>query len=160
MKLYIRQKVFSWKGKFFVKDENGKNRYYAEGEFLSLGKKLHIYDMNRSEVAFVYQKVVAILPRFFITVGGNQVAEVIKEFGLLRQRYHVDGLDWSVNGDFATHDYQIFSGNKLVVSVHKERMKWGDTLEIDIADDENEITALAIVLTIDEVMDSRAVESK
>ena len=56
MKLYIKQKVFSWKDKFFVKDEFGNDRYYVEGELFSLGKKLHIYDMNGNELAFIHQK--------------------------------------------------------------------------------------------------------
>ena len=29
MKLYIKEKVFSWGDKFHVKDENGPDRYYA-----------------------------------------------------------------------------------------------------------------------------------
>ena len=56
MKLYIRQKVFSWNDKFFVMDEYGRDRYRVEGEFFSFGKKLHIYDMADNEVAFIQQK--------------------------------------------------------------------------------------------------------
>ena len=46
MKLYIKQKVFSWGDKFTVKDSNGEDRYYVEGEIFSWGKKLHVYDMR------------------------------------------------------------------------------------------------------------------
>ena len=45
MKLYIKQKVFSWGDKFTVKDVNGEDRYFVEGEIFSWGKKLHVYDM-------------------------------------------------------------------------------------------------------------------
>lgn len=38
MMLYIKQKVFSCADRFTVKDETGVDRYYVEGEFLSLGK--------------------------------------------------------------------------------------------------------------------------
>ena len=51
MKLYIKQKVFSWGDKFTVKDSNGEDRYYVEGEIFSWGKKLHVYDMRGNEVA-------------------------------------------------------------------------------------------------------------
>lgn len=44
MKLYIKQKVFSWGDKFTVKDVNGEDRYFVEGEIFSWGKKLHVYD--------------------------------------------------------------------------------------------------------------------
>ena len=45
MKLYIKQKVFSWGDKFTVKDEAGRDRYYVEGEVFTFGRKLHVYDM-------------------------------------------------------------------------------------------------------------------
>ena len=42
MKLYIKQKVFSWGDKFTVKDATGRDRYYVEGEIFTFGKKLHV----------------------------------------------------------------------------------------------------------------------
>ena len=42
MKLYIRQKVFSWGDRFTVKDAAGEDRYAVQGEAFSLGKKLHV----------------------------------------------------------------------------------------------------------------------
>lgn len=45
MKLYIKEKVFSWSDKFFVKDDSGRDKYAVEGEVFSWGKKLHVCDM-------------------------------------------------------------------------------------------------------------------
>ena len=50
MKLYMKQKVFSIKDRFYIKDEFEKDRYYVEGEFFTIGKKLHLYDMNGNVV--------------------------------------------------------------------------------------------------------------
>ncbi len=50
-KLYIKQKVFSWKDKFSVFNELGEDVYRVEGEILSIGKKLHVNDLNDREVA-------------------------------------------------------------------------------------------------------------
>ena len=57
MKLYIKQKVFSWGDKFTVKDKAGRDRYYVEGEIFTFGRKLHVYDMSGREVAFIKQEV-------------------------------------------------------------------------------------------------------
>ena len=46
MRLYIKQAVFSWRDRFAVRDEFGGDRYFAEGEFFSMGKQLHVYDSN------------------------------------------------------------------------------------------------------------------
>ena len=64
MKLYIKQKVFSIGAKFSVKDEAGNDRYFVEGEILTLGRNLHIYDINNNEVAFVLQKIFNFINNF------------------------------------------------------------------------------------------------
>ena len=53
MKLYIKEKVFSWGDKFTVKDAYGEDKYIVEGEVFSWGKKLHVYDRSGREVAFI-----------------------------------------------------------------------------------------------------------
>ena len=149
MKLYIRQKVFSWKDKFTVKDSRGNDVYQVEGELFSLGKKLHIYDMSGKEVASIHQKIWSFLPRYFVYIEDNQVAEIVKKFTFLRPKYEVLGLNWQVEGDFFAHNYEITDGNFTIVEINKEWMTWGDCYELDIAQSANEIVALATVLAID-----------
>ena len=154
MKLYIKQKVFSIGAKFSVKDENGNDKYFVEGEILTRGRKLHIYDTYYNEVAFVRQKLLTFMPKFTVEVGGEEVAEIVKQLTLFKPKYYVDGLGWDVDGDLFSHDYVINSGNEEIVSIKKAWMSWGDTYELDISDDTDEITALAVVLAIDTVLDS------
>ena len=156
MKLYIKQKVFTWGDKFTVKDINGNDRYYVEGEIFSWGKKLHVYDMNGNEAAFIQQKVFSFLPRYFVYVGDEQVAEIVKEFSFLFPRYSIEGLGWDIEGRFMAHDYEITQNGRPIVTISKEWMTWGDSYELDIADPKDEIVALAVVLTIDAVMASNS----
>ena len=156
MKLYIKQKVFTWGDKFTVKDINGNDRYYVEGEVFSWGKKLHVYDMNGNEAAFIQQKVFSFLPRYFVYVGDDQVAEIVKEFSFLFPRYSIEGLGWDIEGRFMAHDYEITQNGRPIVTISKEWMTWGDSYELDIADPKDEIVALAVVLTIDAVMASNS----
>lgn len=159
MKLYIKQKVFSWTSKFTVKDEYGEDRYYVEGELLSWGRKLHVYDMSSNEVAFIQQKVWSFLPRYFVFISGRQVAEIVKELTFLRPRYRIEGLGWEINGTFWAHDYEITCNSKPIVRIFKEWMTWGDCYELEIADEGDELLALSVVLTIDCVMASSAAAS-
>ncbi len=155
MKLYMRQKVFTWVDRFTVKDENGQDKYHVEGEF-SFGKKLHIFDMAGVEVAFIKQKVFSFMPRFFVFVNGQQLAEIIKEFTFLSPKYCINGLDWEIDGDFLSHDYEIDRNGGTIVTFHKQWMTWGDCYEIDIADEKDEIVALSVVLAVDCVMAAAA----
>lgn len=123
-----------------------------EGEIFTLGKKLHVYDANQIERIFIQQKLWTFLPRFFVFVNELQVAEIVKEFTFLKPRYAVLGLNWEVNGNFWAHDYEILSQGRVVVSIKKEWLTWGDTYVLDIADPQDELNALAVVLAIDAVM--------
>lgn len=160
MKLYMKQKIFSWTDKFYINDEYGTDRYYVEGEFLSLGKKLHVYDMNHNEVAFIQQKLLTFLPRFYVFMGGKEVAEIVKEFTFFTPKYSINGPDWDVTGSFMAHDYSIHSGIERIARVHKVWMSWGDSYEIDLGDNDNivmtgsEVMTLAVVLAIDAVLDA------
>ncbi len=152
MKLYIKQKVFSWGDKFTVKDADGQDRYYVKGEAFSFGKKLHVYDMAGREVAYIKQEVWSWKPRFYVYCGEQQIAEIKKEFTFMRPKYIIEGLGWEVSGSFMAHDYQVTENGAPIVTIHKAWMTWGDSYELDISASHNEILALAVVLTIDCVM--------
>lgn len=155
MKLYIREKVFTWGDKFHVKDEYGKDKYIVEGEILSWGKKLHVYDRTGTEVAFIKQELFRFLPAYCVFCGERQVAEIRKEFSFLFPRYSIEGLGWEIEGRFMAHDYEITKNGRPIVTICKEWMTWGDSYELNIADPTDEIVALAVVLTIDCVMESQ-----
>ena len=156
MKLYIKEKVFSWGDKFFVKDETGNDKYIVQGEVFSWGKKLHVYDMMGSEVAFIKQEVWSWMPRFYVFCGERQVAEIRKEFTFFFPKYAIEGLGWEINGRFMEHDYEITQAGMPIVTITKEWMTWGDTYELDIRDPRDEIIALAVVLTIDCVNEAQS----
>ena len=154
MKLYIKEKVFSWGDKFTVKDVYGEDKYIVEGEVFSWGKKLHVYDRLGREVAFIKQEVWSLLPRFYVFCDDRQAAEIKKEFTFLFPRYTIEGLGWEIDGSFMAHDYQITKNGHKIVSISKEWMTWGDSYELDISDPADEIVALAVVIIIDCVTES------
>ena len=154
MKLYIKEKVFSWGDKFTVKDEHGYDKYVVEGEVFTWGKKLHIYDMTGREVAFIKQEVWSFLPRYYVFCDGQQVAEIKKEFTFLFPKYSIEGLGWEIDGSFLAHEYEITQRGRSIVTISKEWMTWGDSYELNIANPADEILALAVVITIDCVMES------
>jgi len=158
MRLYIKQKIFSWGDKFYIYDEAGNERYYVEGEVLTFGKKLHLYDMQGPELAYIEQQLFTFLPKYVIYRGDQEFAEVVKEFTFFHPEYTVTvaGKDspWTVSGDYFDHDYEVTDGNSVIVSVAKEWFTLGDAYEIDIATGADEITALSVVLVIDACIDA------
>ena len=155
MKLYIKQKVFSWGDKFTVKDEKGHDRYFVEGEIFSFGRKLHVYDAHHAERAYIKQELLTWMPRYSVYTNGAQIAQVKREFTFFRPKYIIEGPGWDVEGDFFAHEYQISKSGRVIATISKEWMTWGDSYELDIADGVNEVTALAVVLAIDAVIESQ-----
>jgi uncharacterized protein YxjI len=152
-KLYMKQKVFSIVDRFTIKNEAEEDCYQVEGDFVVIGgKKLHIKDMMGNEVALVKQKFIALLPQFFVFINDQQVATINKKFTLLKARYVIDGLGWEANGSFLDHDYTISDAKGEIVRIHKAWVSWGDSYELEIRDDADEVLVLAVVLAIDCVM--------
>ena len=151
MKFYMKQKVFSWRDRFTIKDEHGRDVYFVEGELLSWGKKLSVTDTNGHEVLFIKQNIWNWLPNYSLLMGGEEVAVVKKELTFFKPRYTIDGPDWEVEGHIFEHDYSIYEGNHAVASISKEWLTWGDSYELDV-DEENALLALGVILIIDCVM--------
>ena len=154
MKLYMKEKLFSFHDRFTIKDENGWDKYYVEGEFLSLGKRLHLLNSFGEEVALIRQELFTLMPRYTVSVAGREIARIRKEFTLFFQRYVIDGLGWEVEGSVWEHRYEIRKNGRLIVAIDKEWMTWGDSYVLDIVDPADEILALAVVLTIDYVAEA------
>jgi uncharacterized protein YxjI len=154
MKLFMKQKVYSIGDKYTIKDEFENDRWQVKGEVFSIGHKLHVYDMNGNEVAFVQQKVMSFMPRFFLYINGIQVAEIVKEFTFLNQRYLIEGTSMSLQGDVFQHNYSLIDTNNIIMNVTKAWFSWGDSFQLDIYDDTKELLCLCVVLALDSVIDS------
>jgi len=122
--------------------------------WFSFGHKLHVYDESGNEVAFIQQKVMSFLPKFFIYINGQEVTQIVKEFTFLKPSYRVDGMGWSLSGNFFQHDYILSSAEKTVMRVSKEWFTWGDSYSLDIADVEDALLCLCVVLAVDCVLEA------
>ena len=120
MKLYMKQKAFSWRDRFYVKDEDGTDKYFVEGEIFSWGKKLHVYDAQGTEVAFIRQKVMSLLLRYFVDIGGKEVCTVVQKFSLFKPKYAIEGLNWHMKGNFLAHEYVLTDGARQVMQLSKK----------------------------------------
>lgn len=148
MKLYIKQKVFSWRDRFFIKDEYNNDKYYAEGEIFSWGRRLHIYDMNGNKVAFIRQKLFTFMPKCYIETNGDTFM-IISQFNFFRPKYRFEGLPWTMEGRVMAHEYQVLNNGKLIMNMSKHWFTWGDSYELNIVNPNDKLKCLCIALAID-----------
>ena len=156
MKLYFRQRLFSWFDSYDVYDESGATAFTVQGK-LAWGKLLQIYDRFDQHVGTLRQVLFTWLPRFEIETYGRVIGEITKEFSFFKQEYTVDGPGWSVLGDFFDHEYEISRNGAPVAEVSKKWFTFGDAYEIFINEDSgaDEVTVLATVLVIDACIEAQ-----
>ncbi|EXJ23803.1 hypothetical protein ADIAL_0595 [Alkalibacterium sp. AK22] len=149
MQLFIKQQVLSLKDRFDVKDADGNDRYYVEGEWLSFAKKLRVYDQYNQEILYIEQKLWNFLPEFDLRVDGQTVATVKKELTFFSNNYAILGKDWQIEGSITAHDYVIKHQGRVIADINKKWLSWGDSYEINIYDEEDLTVLLGIVIVID-----------
>ena len=156
MNLYIKQTVFSARPHFLVSDELQNEKYNITTEgIVQVGLQLHIYDSNQRKVGRVSQKFLSLLPTFHVFRNEEQVASIVKKFTLLKTRYEVPELGWTIEGDFLAHDYTVSDQTGVIMTIKKEWLAWGDTFTVDYKNPAHEIEAIAVVLAIDCVVDAQ-----
>ena len=156
MEFYIRQKLFSVGDRFEIYDAAGNVMYTAVSDLISFGKKLHLIDRYDREVAYIVQKLFAFRMRYTVFRNGQETAQIVKEITLFHPRYTIEGLGWSVHGDFFDHDYSITDADgHTIATVSKEWFTLGDAYRIWIDPAADTVTALAVVLVIDACIDAQ-----
>ena len=149
MKLIFKQRFFSWLDSYDVTDEAGNIIYTVRGE-LAWGHLLRIYDANGREIGCIKEKILTWLPKFEMYIGDRYAGCISKELTFFKPKYNIDYNGWHVEGDWLEWDYSIInSAGQNVASVSKELWNWTDTYVIDVANPQDALCALMLVLAID-----------
>lgn len=149
MRLLIKQRVFSWTDTYDVYDEQGIAQYFVKAEFFSLGHRIHVYNQAREEVGMIQEKLLTLMPKFEVEIGGRSVGMIEKRFTFFKPKYEIDYNGWRVEGDFLGWDYDVFDGCCPIMHISKEILHWGDTYVINFQKPEDELMGLLLVIAID-----------
>ena len=149
MRLYFKQRFFSWFDSYDIYDEAGNTVYTVEGK-LSWGHCLHILDAGGTHIGTVQERVLTLLPKFELYEGGAYVGCIQKAFTFFAPRFDIDCNSWQVQGSFLEWDYTVTEPcGAPVATISKELFHWTDTYVIDVLDPRNALRVLMLVLAID-----------
>ncbi|HVX15369.1 MAG TPA: LURP-one-related family protein [Pirellulales bacterium] len=153
MRYVMRQKLFSWGDDFTIKTEDGRDAFFVDGKVFTLGNQLSFQDMNRNELAFIRQRLLAWGPTYEIYRQGVVQAVVKKAlFTLFQCRFTVDVPgpdDLEATGSLTDHEYAFERHGATVATVSKRWFSWADTYGVDIAEGEDAVIILAATVVID-----------
>lgn len=151
MKLYIKQRVFSFGDKYDIYDANQNTVFQVKGEIFTIGAKLHLYDIQGRELYFIKRKITFFMPQYEIYQNNMLCAVIKKEFTFFKPKLYVESShgNFSIEGDFFNLDYSLYRNGQYFGSIHKKWLSWGDSYELDIINDENAAFFCALVIAID-----------
>ncbi|ASI36794.1 hypothetical protein A0126_14745 [Exiguobacterium sp. N4-1P] len=156
--LYMKQKVFSLRGRFSIQDQQEQDVYLVEGSFMQIPKTFSISSVDGEEVAVITKKVFSLLPKFFVEVDGETLT-IEKSFTFFKDRYTIDAADLEIDGDWWDMDFQIKRHGEVVGSVDKKWFTFGDSYEIQVFDPDVEKVLIALVVAIDCVKEDEEASS-
>ncbi len=149
MRMYFKQRMFSWFDSYDIYDEQGNTLYVVKGQ-LAWGHCLKIFDAYGQEVGTVKERLLTFLPKFEIYFGDTYVGCIKKEFSFFKPQYDIKYNGWHIDGNFLEWDYNITdSDGYTVATISKEILHWTDQYVIDVVDENDALTALMFVLAID-----------
>lgn len=150
----MRQKIFAWGDDYTVKDGAGRERFFVDGEVLTLRNTLSFEDMSGNELARITQRLLAWGPTFEITRDGEIAAIVTKHvFTLFRCRFSVDvpgPEDLEAEGDFFGYEDEFTRGGRTVAQVSKRFFAFTVSYGIEIGSGEDPVLLLAATVVIDQ----------
>ena len=149
MKLIFKQRFMTWLDSYDIYDEAGNIVYTVNGE-MSWTKLLHVRGANGGYLASVRRTGWTWRPAFEIYVGPNYMGQIRRMNSFGAPRYDISFRGWQAVGDFMGFDYAISDHTgRTVAVVSKELFKLTDTYIIDVADPDDSLYALLLVLSID-----------
>ena len=148
MRLYFKQRFFSWLDSYDIYDDEGNTAFTVEGK-LSWGHCLHVNDAYGRHIGTLQEKVFTLLPQFEIYINDAYVGCIKKEFTFFKPQFTIDCNGWQVDGQWMEWDYTIMDGGRQVAAISKELFHWTDTYILDIADPRDALGVLLVALAID-----------
>ena len=153
MRLIIKKKIIAWTDSFNVFDEYDNKKYTVKADLISIGRVFRVYDEHHKEVGVVREKLIKILPRYNIFIGGKERGYIKKCLSFFHPVYDIQFTNLRVDGDIFSWNFDVYNGSgHLVATVRKKIISLVDTYVMDIIDETYEMEIVMLAVVIEEIM--------
>jgi uncharacterized protein YxjI len=147
---YVMSSRWSLMERFEITDGTGTPQFEARGH---LGSRISLHDTSGQEVADIRKHVMTDTHEVY--VNGQRAAQV-RHAGIFGDKYDIDSGYGNLNarGHFDGGDYTV-SRDGTPVATMVRQFSLREKFAIDVADSENHVFLLALVLAIEAIHDER-----
>ena len=147
MTFYLKEEFLSF-DHFDIWDEQDQLVYSADREFFTFGKKLNVEDASGRQIAAIQHVPFSIPCTYVLTIEGQDY-DLPRNFAFFSRSYSLDALGWEIEGDFMSLEYAITKNGATVASIQREFLTLGSRYALEVADPQDALLALCVVLAID-----------
>ncbi len=159
--LFTTTKVFTLHHHIDITDANENIVYQANTKFPSLHDKTDVTDAQGNHVAHIERKFFTLHQRHFVTMADGTAFQVSTElWHLVKDINNIEGLGWQLRGNIAGLNFELYDTDESVIAVIGQKLlSMHDKYCIDIYKPEHEPTVVAILVTLQHMMQDRATSS-
>lgn len=156
MRYHIRERAWSLREAFVVRDDAGNAVFEVQGKFFHIGDDLVIIDRyNGQELVHIKQRVLSLMPHYEIYRNEQHWASMHEQFRLFGERFKVEGSNgmvFHVNGDIWRWNFSVSddSGN-LLAQIGEQLSIFRDSYAVDVAQGVDAPFVIALALVIEMV---------
>lgn len=156
MRFILKERLFSIRESYYIRDEAGNELFEVTGRLISLRDQLVLRDGQGNILATITQKLLALRPIYTISRPDQPDAVVKKDFiNILREGFSVDMAgnlpDLRIQGDILEHNYTITRDGIVVAEASKKWISLRDSYTVDVAADEDTVLMLACAIVVDRI---------
>ncbi len=156
MRFILKERIFSLRESYYIRDEDGNEMFEVTGRLISLRDKLTLSDRQDNTLATITQKLLTLRPVYTISRNGQPDAKVKKDFiNILREGFSVDMEgdlpDLRIQGDIFEHSYTITRDGVTVAQAAKKWISLRDSYVVDVAAEEDIVLMLACAIVVDRI---------
>lgn len=156
MRYRIREKVWTIRDRYVIRDPDDVELFHVEGELMSFGKKLTLSTADGRELARIEQKVFAWRPTYFLRRSGRPEARIRRMYRpIFKPRFEIEAPGEPsivASGNLWAHEFEFQRGSKRIGLVSKKVFSWADSYGVEIDDEEDQVLLLAAAVVIDLVI--------
>lgn len=148
---YLVTRRWSLGGRFTVEDPAGTPRFEVSGRS-AFGRRLSVLDTEGTELAVISRR--AFGRRYQVLAGGQETT--VSPRGLFGRRFEIDSPvgPMEARGNFSGRQYAVTANGLPAVAVTQLRTIRG-RFAVDVADGQDDVLMLALVLVIEIARDDR-----
>lgn len=116
--------------------------------FLPSAKSSMSKTLPGRQIAAIQHVPFSIPCTYVLTIEGQDY-DLTRNFAFFSRSYSLDALGWEIEGDFMSLEYAIMKNGATVASIQREFLTLGSRYALEVADPQDALLALCVVLAID-----------